>query len=241
MADTDDDERTAELEPDHAPGEDDDAPGAAAAGADRRAKEWEAGADLTRPDLDLGPTDDEAEALREAELDQRAREQLEQDALDERERHDIRRRHDVNRAEAEVAEALRLARADEGTRDHLRAEADRERRLARQDTSRAWQLRDGAAGRDDPEADADRAKADRYQESAAIETNRANRDDATADTYSADARERRLEAARVREPEQPPAFEAVRNPPQQAPKARKNLKPRKPRGKELRNIGLGGD
>jgi hypothetical protein len=99
-------------------------------------------------------------------------------------------------------------------------------------------LRDGAAGRDDPEADADRAKADRYQESAAIETNRANRDDATADTYSADARERRLEAARVREPEQPPAFEAVRNPPQ-APKARKNLKPRKPRGKELRNIGLG--
>lgn len=238
MADTDDDERTAELEPDHAPGEDDDAPGTPAAGADRRAKEWEAGADLTRPDLDLGTRDDEAEALHEAELDQHLRKQLEQDAL-ERERRDIGRRQEVNRARAEVDEALRLARADEGTRDHLRTEADRERRLARQDTSRAWQLRDGAAGRDDPEADADRAKADRYEDSAAIETNRANRDDATADTYSADARERRLEAARVRKPEQPPAFEAVRNPPQQAPKARKNRKPLKPRGKELRNIGLG--
>lgn len=182
-------------------------------------------------------TDDEA--IREAEEELRVRDELEQDALAERERQDTRHRHDVNLADAEVAEALRLARADDLTRDRYRGDARREAQLSRQDTAREVRLRAGAAGRDDPAADADREKADRYRASAIIETNRSNRDDATADTYSADARERRIEAAQVNEPELPPAAEAVLNPPQQAPRARKNLRLRRRKTKELRDYGLG--
>jgi hypothetical protein len=237
MADTDD-EQTAELGPDHhAEGEDEKAPGAEAAGEDRRAKEWEAGADLVRPALALGTSDEDAEALRESEQQTR-REQIEQDALEERYREDTRYRHDVNRADAEIAEALRLAHVADAAQADYRAEAAGERRLARTDAARAARLRAGAAGRDDPEAEADRSRADRYQSMSNYETRLANSDDAVSDSYGAEARDRRVEAAQVRRPEQPPAAEAARIPPQEAPRARKNLK-RRQKTKELKDFGLG--
>jgi hypothetical protein len=237
MADTDD-EQTAELGPDHnAEGEDEKAPGAEAAGEDRRAKEWEAGADLVRPAMALGTSDEDAEALRESEQQTR-REQIEQDALEERYREDTRYRHDVNRADAEIAEALRLAHVADAAQADYRAEAAGERRLARTDAARAARLRAGAAGRDDPEAEADRSRADRYQSMSNYETRLGNSDDAVSDSYGAEARDRRVEAAQVRRPEQPPAAEAARIPPQEAPRARKNLK-RRQKTKELKDFGLG--
>jgi hypothetical protein len=226
MADTDD-EQSAGLDPAYAKGEDEGAPGAEAAGEDRRAKEWEAGGDLAQ--LEAVDTDEEV---------QEHRDDVDQDNRDERERLDSRRRIDVNRAEAEVAEALRLAHADERGRDNFRSHADSERRLARQDIDRAGRLEAGAAGRDDPAAEADRAEATRARASGTIENARANRDDATADSYGADARDYRREAD-GRRLEQPPAADAVRNPPQRTPGARKNLSRRKPKTKELRDFGLG--
>lgn len=219
-----DDEQSAGLEPAYAKGEDEGAPGAEAAGEDRRAKEWEAGADLAQAES-AGLVADEAEAQRD---------DIEQDALDERER----RRIAAKRTEAEVAEALRLAHAGDRGRDNYRSHADSERRLAREDFSRAAGPEAGAAGRDDPAADADRAEAGRARVSGSIENARANRDDATADSYSAESREYRREAD-GRRLEQPPAAEAVRNPPQRTPRARKNLSRRKPKTKELRDFGLG--
>jgi hypothetical protein len=238
MADTDD-EQTAELAPDHrAEGEDEKAPGAEAAGEDRRAKEWEAGPDLEHAAMALGTSDEDAEARREAERHERAREQIEQDARAERDRQDTRYRHDVSRADAEVAEAIRLADVADTARADRRAEAAGERRLAGTDAARATQLRAGAAGRDDPAAEADRSRADRYQAMSNYETRLANNDDAVSDSDAA-ARDQQVQAAQVRRPEQPPAAEAARNPPQQAPPARKNLKQRRPKTKELKDFGLG--
>jgi hypothetical protein len=239
MADTDD-EQTAELDPDHrAKGEDEDAPGAEAAGEDRRAKEWEAGADLDTRALATGLVeDDEAAELEELEQ-QRIREELEQDAREERERQDTRHRHDVNQANADVAEALRLAHVAERNRNDLRAEAGGERRVGRDRAAHAAHLEAGAAGRDDPQAEADRSEAGRSRASANYQERIANYDDTKADWYDAEARLQRREAAQVRQPEQPPAAEAVRNPPQQTPRARKNLRQRRRKTKELRDFGLG--
>ena len=238
MADTDD-EQTADLEPDYrAKGEDEGAPGAATAGEDRRAKEWEAGADLDRPAMSVGTADEDAEALREAELERKAREQIEQDACEERDRQDTRYRHDVNRADAEIAEALRLAQVAETKRDDYRAEAAGERRLGRTDDARAARLRARSAGPDDPQADADRSRADHLRALGPAQRGLANFDDATADSYGAEARDRSVEADQIRRPDQPPAAEAVRNPPQRAPRARKFVR-RRPKTKELRDFGIG--
>jgi hypothetical protein len=238
MADTDD-EQTAELGPDHrAAGEDEKAPGAEAAGEDRRAKEWEAGADLVRPAMPLGTSDEDAEALRQAELS-RAREQIEQDARSERDHQDTRYQHDLNRANAEIVEALRRADVAETARAVYRADAAGGRRLARTDAARAARLRDGAAGRNDPAAEADLSRADRYQAMSNNEARLANSDDAVSDSYGAEARDRRAEAAQVQRPRQPPAAEAARIPPEHAPRARKNLKQRRPKTKELKDFGLG--
>jgi hypothetical protein len=239
MADTDD-EQTAELEPHHhAAGETEKAPGAEAAGEDRRAKEWEAGADLVRPAMAVDTSDEDAEALREAERQTRAREQIEQDARAERDREDARHQHDVNRAAAEVVEALRRADVADTARADYRAEAAGERRLARTDAARATRLRAGAAGRDDPDAEADRSRADRYQAMSTYETRLAASDGAISDSDGAEARGREVEAAQVRRPEQPPAAEATRIPPQQQPRARKNLRQRRRKTKELKDFGLG--
>jgi hypothetical protein len=138
-------------------------------------------------------------------------------------------------------EAVALRRADlaDTARADYRAEAAGERRLARIDVARASRLRDGAAGRDDPAAEADRARADRYQAMSNYETRLANSDDAISDSYGAEASDLRGEAAQVQYLEQPPAAEAARIPPQQAPRARKNLKQRRPKTKELKDFGLG--
>ncbi|GAA1565035.1 hypothetical protein GCM10009789_18250 [Kribbella sancticallisti] len=241
MADTDD-EQTAELGPDdRAKGEDEGAPGAEAAGEDRRAKEWEAGADQDGAALAAGLTEDEEEAAERVERkQQRLREEIEQDAREERELADSRYRHDVNQANADIAKAMRLAEIAEGNRNDLRREAAGERRLARNDTAHAAHLRAGAAGRDDPQAEADRSAADRAQASANYQDRIANYDDSKADWYDAESRAQRREAAQVRRPEQPPAAEAVRTPPKEAPRARKNLKQqRRRKTKELRDFGLG--
>lgn len=240
MADTDD-EQTVELGPDHrGKREDELAPGAEAAGEDRRAKEWEAGGDLDGPALAAGTSDDEEAAEDHEAEPQRVREEIEQDAREERELQDARYRQDVNRADAEIAEAMRLAHIAEGNRNDYRAEAGGERRLARNDAAHSAHLRAGAAGRDDPQADADRAEADRFQASSYRQDRLANYDDAVASSYGAEARDRRNEAAEVRRPEQPPAAEAVRNPPQAPPLARKNLnQQRRRKTKELRDFGLG--
>jgi hypothetical protein len=240
MADTDD-EQTAELEPDRrrlrvVEG----APGQEAAGEDRRAREWQTGTTSDSPITALGTADEEAEDEQSEAFERQETDQLEQDARAERELQDSRYQHDVHRADAEITEALRRARVAENAQSDLRAEAAGERRLARTDRSRAAALRDGAAGRDDPGADADRAEADRSQARANYQDRIANYDDATSDSYGAEARDRRAEAAHVKRPEpQPPAAEAVRQPPPGAPKARKNLKQRNRKTKELRDFGLG--
>lgn len=166
---------------------------------------------------------------------------LDLDSRAEREVHDSRDRHDVNLADAELTETLRQARAADVARADLRVEAAGERRLARTDSGRAAALEAGTAGRDDPEAEADRAAADRLRSSANHEDRLANSDDATAASYGAEAADLAAEASRSRLPEpQPPAGEAIRNPPAHAPKARKNARPRLRQKKQLRDYGLGG-
>lgn len=248
MADTDDELSGGLDTPDRRPlRRDEGAPGQEAAGRDRRAEEWSTGTTSDSPvtALDGTATDEAAEPERAAELQRReierqrlADERIEQDARAQRELEDSRYRHDVNQAAADRAEALRRARTAERERDYLRGEAAGERGLARTDRSEAVGLRTGAAGRDDPAADADRAAADRFQSSANYEDRRANYDDALSDSYGAEARDHRAEAARVPAP-QPPPVEAVRTPPPQAPVARKNLKPKQRGKKQLKDFGLG--
>jgi hypothetical protein len=237
------------------PGLAEDAPGAAFAGVDRRADEWTTGApagispagpDGTAADraaeeferateLERLGVEWLAEKDRDEWLADGARaDRLEQDARAERELEESRYRDEVDHS-AEHAAALRQALAANEVRDDLRVEAAGERRLARSDRSRATTLRAGAAGDADPAADADRAAANRSQVSANYQDRIANYDDARADAARAEAGDHRAEAART--PEQPPAVEAVRKPPAQAPAARKNRKPR--RKKLLRDFGLG--
>jgi hypothetical protein len=234
MPDTDD-ELTGGLDtPDQRPLRRAEAPpGQEAAGEDRRAKEWDTGTTSDRAITALDGTATE----RAAGHQRLTADQLEQDNRAERELEESRDRYDVNLADAEITEALRRAHVAEATRADLRAESAGERRLARSDSGRAAALRVGAAGRDDPAADADRATADRLQASADYQDRIANYDDATADSYGAEAADRRAEASRSQLPDpQPPAAEAVRTPPPRAPKARKNLKAKKRQSKEL---GLG--
>lgn len=245
MADTDD-EQLADLEPDHrAKGEDDETPGETTVGEDRRAKEWEAGADLPRPDHLPEVVDEELEAGQEAERqDRRNRDQIELDDREERERQDTRRRHDVQQTDAEVAEALRLANVHESTGRNFRSREVTGREAARKHDGRAALLREGAAGRDDPQARADRSTADRLARSGQDRRNAANADASVADWHGAEGQAYRREAEQLRRPEQggpeAPAADAARIPPKEPTVGQSFIQRKRRRKLEgLKDIGLG--
>jgi hypothetical protein len=232
----DDDEQTVALEPDHRAQGDDDSPEALSerSGAGKWVR------DAERPAGDLTPE----EARREEELEQIHEEEIELAARDERELIETRRRREVLDATAETTEAMRLADVAETQRDRRRDDAAAQRRQGRSDRAHGHHLLDEAAARpDEPGADATAAAGRRYQRAAEREDRAARADDRRADRYDAEARDRRSEAAQ--QPGQPPAEEAVRNPPDKTPIARKfikrkHLKQQRERDPgALRDIGLG--
>jgi hypothetical protein len=235
MADTDD-EQTAALELDQREqGEDDSAE---AASERRGAGKWVR--DAERPAAVLTP-EEQAALLEEEEEEELREDDLELAAREERELEERRHRREVI-AMAETSEALRLAELDEVARDRHRRLAGGERLQARSDWAHGNHLLDEAATRpDEPGAAATAAAGRRYQRAATREDGKAAYDDRVADRHDAEARERRSEA---RQSEQPPAVEAVRNPPTQAPQARKfvrrkRVKQRERDPKALREFGLG--
>jgi hypothetical protein len=245
MADTDDDEQTIARRPKVPAWGADGVPDLAPAGERERREAWVA-AGLSDDQLAAGRSADELAAGRsaeelaaqQAEADQQRRdEELELDALEERELHDTRRKLQ-RETDADVADAMRRADVAERNHGYLRAKAADERLLGHADTAHAAHLRDGAAGRDDAQSDADLKAADRAQARANSRYRTAADDDRRADWNYAEGREQRSRAA-----EQPPAAEAVRNAPDEPPVARKNVKRlrhlRKKDPKALREFGLG--
>jgi len=243
MADTDDDEQTIARKPKVAGRGADGVPALATADDERLAERREAwvAAGRSADDFAAGQSADGL-AAEHAEADQqRLDEELELDALEERELIETKRQ--VNLDDAELADAMR--RADVADRNHqqLRARAADERLLARDDSAHAGHLRDGAVGHDDTQSDADLKAADRAQARANSRDRIASDDDRRADWNRVEAREERSRA------EQPPAAEAVRNAPDEPPVARKNVKNvknvkrsrrlREKDPKALRNFGLG--
>ncbi|WP_433163774.1 hypothetical protein [Kribbella sp. CA-247076] len=234
MADTDD-EQTVALEPEQREQGDDDSPEAL---SERRgAGKWVRAAAVRSL---------ENESRRDQEeLEERIREEEIEIATDERELEELRYRREALDAAAETTEAMRLADVAEQKRDRLRDDAAAQRRQGRSDRAHGRHLRDEAAARpDEPGADATAAAGRRYERAADREERGARYDEGAADRYDAEARDRRSEAAQ--QPGQPPAADAVRNPPSETPKARKfvqrrkNLKQkRKTHPGELKDIGLG--
>ena len=238
MADTDDDEQTIGRKPKVA-GRGADGVPELAADDERLAERREAwvAAGRSAADFTAEQSADQlaAEDAEETEEELQLEEELELDALEARELRETRRKLDLD--DAELADAMR--RADVADRNHqqLRARAADERLLARNDSAHAGHLRDGAAGRDDPQADADLRAADRAQAMSNYRDRIANDDDRRADSYYAEGRAQRARA------EQAPAAEAARKAPAEPPVARKNLKrtrkQRKKDPKALRDFGLG--
>ncbi len=232
----DDDEQTVALEPDQREQGDDDSPEAL---SERRgAGKWVR--DGERPAAELTPE----EARREEELEQIHEEEIEFAAKEERELIETRRRDKLLDATAETTEAMRLAEVAEVQRDRHRDDAAAQRRQGRSDRAHGHHLLDEAAARpDEPGADATAAKGRRYQRAAEREDRAARYNDGAADRYDAEARDRRSEAAQ--QPGQPPAGEAVRNPPDETPIARKFIKRKHVKQQRerdpgaLRDIGLG--
>lgn len=246
MADTDDDEQTIARKS-KVPGRGADAVPALAADDERelaeRREAWVA-AGRSADDVATGRSGDELEAGRSAdelaaqhaEADrQRLDEDLDLDAIEDRELRQARLRLEEN--DAEVADAMRRADVAERNHGQLRARAADERLLARGDSAHAAHLRDGAVGRDDSQSDADLKAADRAQARANSRDRIANDDDRQADWNYAEGRAQRSRA------EQAPAAEAVRNGPDEPPVARKNVKrtrrQRQKAPKALREFGLG--
>jgi hypothetical protein len=231
MADTDD-EQTVALEPDQREQGDDDS--AEAASERRGAGKWVR--DGERPAAVLTP--EEQAAILEEEEDELRKEELELAAREERELEEVRERRQV----LETTEAIRLAEVAESARDRHRRLAGGERLQARSDWAHGNHLLDEAAARpDEPGADATAAAGRRYQRAANREDGKAEYDDHVADRYDAEARDRRSEA---RQSGQPPAVEAVRNPPTEAPQARKFVRRKRAKQRErdpkaLREFGLG--
>lgn len=190
-----------------------------------------------RPPLRLiegAPAQEAAE--RAIESRRREDERLEQVTRDGREPGDGRYPQEAMPA-AEVAEPRRRAGAEAAQGD-LRAEAAGERRVARDDRSRAAGFEADAADSDDPQAEAaGLAAADRFEASANHQDRIANHDDAASDSYGAEAGDHQTTAGTV---PQPPAAEAVRTAPPRAPAARKNLKPRRRvKKQQSRDFGRG--
>lgn len=154
-------------------------------------------------------------------------ERAEQDLLEE-ERRIEREQARENREPAEQDAAAGRARDLDEERADLRAEAAGERRVGREDDARATALDYRAAGDDGPVADAERTKADRLRAHAAHQDRIANYDEARADELGAEAQqEARAATPSPNDGSQPPAAEAVRNPPR-APRARRNVRGKAP-------------
>ncbi|MEI8406768.1 MULTISPECIES: hypothetical protein [unclassified Kribbella] len=230
----DDDEQTVALELDQHEQGDDGSPDAL---SERRGK-W------VREEVEdaaVRRDEDREQQLRE-EDDLLHEERVERARQDERELEEIRERHTVT-AETETTRAMRLAEVDEASRDLRRRDAGIERLHGRIERARGDHLLDEAAARpDEPGASATAAAGRAHHRAAADADRRAVNDERDADRYDARARDRRSEAAR--QPGQPPAGEAVRNPPSEPPTARKfdrkrGKKQRKTQPGELGDIGLG--
>lgn len=232
MADTDD-EQTVALEPEQREQGDDDSPEAL---TERRTDKWVREAAVLTPEEEARRDEEELEQLRDEEIEI---------AEDERELREIRHRREVLDATAETTEAMRLADVAEQKRDRLRDDATAQRRQGRSDRAHGHHLLDEAAAHpDEPGADATAAAGRRYERAANREERGATYDEGAADRYDAEARDRRSEAGQ--QPGQPPAADAVRNPPAETPTARKFVQRRKDLKKqrttkpgELRDIGLG--
>ena len=146
------------------------------------------------------------------ELHQGGEERIELAARDQQELDELRQRREVLAA-AETNEAIRLAEASR----ELRRDANAKHLQARSDQAHGGHLLDEAAvGRDEPGAAAMAAAGRRYQRASVREDQSARSDDAVADQYDEEARERRGEVRR----EQRPASEAAR-PPAEPPRARR--------------------
>lgn len=234
MADTDDDEQTIARRPKVPARGADGVPDLAGADERERREAWIA-AGRSDDELAAGRTAYELAAQHAEADEERLDEELELDALEERELLDTRRKLQRD-TDADIADAMRRADVAERNHGYLRAKAADERLLGHADTAHAAHLRDGAAGRDDGQSDADLKAADRAQARANSRYRTAADDDRRADWNYAEGREQRSRA------EQPPAAEAVRNAPDEPPVARKNVKrPRDQRkkSKALREFGLG--
>ncbi len=224
----DDDDQTVELELDQRE-HDDDSPEAL---GERERRE--------RPAAVLTPE----EARREEELEELHEEEIELAAKEQRELDELRDRRESLSA-AQTKEALRLADVAEDKRDRLVNDSIAERHRARVDRPHGRHLLDEAAARrDEPGADATAAAGRRYLRTAEDEDRTARYYERAADRDDAEAQALRSEADR--QPELPPAGDAVRNPPTEPPTARKFEKRRKHVKKkherhpgELRDIGLG--
>jgi hypothetical protein len=234
MADTDDEQNPA-LELDHGEQGDDDSPESLSERLRARDRD-------ERPAAVLTPED--ARRLEELEeLDEE--EEVELDAHDKRELDELRIRRETLDATAQTKEALRLADVAEVKRERHRSDSIAERRQGRSDRAHSAHLLDEAAARpDEPGADATAAAGRRYDRAAKDQDRAARYDEGAERWWAEEARDRRSEAAQ--QPGQPPAGEAVRNPPESAPTARKFEKRRKHVKKkrerhpgELRDIGLG--
>ena len=96
-------------------------------------------------------------------------------------------------AAAQEEERLRISRPDDEQRQlladaaDLRSRAGAERSVSRIDDDQAYELREDAAGRDDPAAIADRRRADWLSSDAARNERNARDDEARADSYAAQA------------------------------------------------------
>lgn len=215
MPDTDDDQTIALEAAQHEPGDDD-----TGSASERRAR-----ALRQQPNERLaavtGLTAEEEEARRLDELDEARAEDLELTDRDERELEESRQRRetlDVSAAATtEVQEAFRLADIADATSERHRGLANTERQHALSDQARGGhKLDEAAAGWDQPGAAGLAASGRRDQRAAGHEANAATEHDIIADKYADKARKYREEGQEA----QPPATDAVRNPPATPPEAR---------------------
>jgi hypothetical protein len=228
MADTD--EQSVDPDPTHAQGADD---GPESASERRLTRARERRDERLAAMAGLTP---EEEALRlEEERQQRHVDEEIEAAHEDLELHERRRLEDDQlAAEADVAKAMQLADVDEATRNQLRDLAGAALARSRDHRAHGNHLLDQAAAEpDQPGAAATAAAGRRNKRIANTEESKAESYDRAADEEDARARARRAGAESARQPGQPPAVDAVRNPPPETPVARKFVRERPPKKQRL--------
>src|SRR4029453_7832742 len=137
----------------------------------REEREAEPGREAAGQDRRVTERDAQARGIGTSQADR-----FEQDAREVRLRNDGRTQVDVNRPDGElIDDDRRQLRADAAD---LRSRAGAERSVARIDDDQAYELREDAAGRDDPAATADERRADWLSADAARNQRNARADEA---------------------------------------------------------------